>query len=153
MNIVIPFDQVSFSKLESYQIKKLQDLHNPWALSQLGHHTDYSGDDINLDLPGYGFTGRIEFPQTVEFSFDKGYEAWYKNGLLHREDGPAVYYGHARYWYRCGYQHCATGPAFVSDSGLKDWALYGKRVTAEDVFQQLTPEQKEQAIWNLDEWR
>jgi hypothetical protein len=47
----------------------------------------------------------------VEYA--NGDEAWYKNGLLHREDGPAVFqraYG-AKWWYKNGEFYREDGPA------------------------------------------
>ena len=64
------------------------------------------------------------------------FEYWYKEGKLHREDGPAhsnydQIYSH-KYWYLNGFQHREDGPAVVwSRAGvisLVDWFLFGKRI-------------------------
>lgn len=69
------------------------------------------------------FTGKIEY--------SNGDQVWLVNGLTHREDGPAIIWA----------------------NGEKRWHLNNHRVTPMEVFELLTPEQKEQVIWNLDEWR
>ena len=69
------------------------------------------------------FTGICRHP--------KGTLVWYKNGLVHREDGPAImYYNGKRGWYWEGY---LSSPM--------------------EVFDQLTDEQKEKVIWDLDQWK
>lgn len=50
--------------------------------------------------------------------------------------------------------HCDDGPAIKSPyNNFKHWYLHGRKVTGMEVFEQLTPEKKEQAIWELDQWR
>ena len=56
---------------------------------------------------------------------------YYWKGMLHRVDGPAITYA----------------------SGLTYWYFKGEKVTPQQLFEQLTVEQKEKAIWNLDEWK
>lgn len=57
---------------------------------------------------------------------------YYRNRYLHREDGPAIVYlkSNDKFWYLNGFQ---VGPM--------------------DVFDQLSDEQKEKAIWTFNEWR
>ena len=43
-----------------------------------------------------------------------GYKEWFINGKLHREDGPALIFPHGdEYWYKEGKQHRIDGPAMV----------------------------------------
>ena len=62
-----------------------------------------------------------------------GYKAWYLNGKLHREDGPA-YEGASGYkaWYLNGKRHREDGPAMEWANGYKAWWLNGKEVTEEE---------------------
>ena len=53
------------------------------------------------------------------------------NGLTHKEDGPAVIYY----------------------NGQQEWYLNGNKVSPMEIFDNLTPEQKAEAIWHLDEWK
>jgi len=56
-----------------------------------------------------------------------GVIAWYYNGVLHREGGPAYIEGdyHKEWWYK-GKLHRENGPA-IEDSGLEEWYLYGNK--------------------------
>jgi hypothetical protein len=44
------------------------------------------------------------------------WEMWYKDGLLHREDGPAIIHKNNKYWFQEGTLHRMDGPA-VEDLG------------------------------------
>lgn len=77
------------------------------------------------------------------------------NGLLHREDGPAIEWESGnQYWYYNDVQHRVDGPAIIYSDGRKTWMLNGKICwSAEEHFNSLTPEQQIKAIWNINEWR
>jgi len=65
------------------------------------------------------FTGMVELPD--------GRKHWYKEGLLHRLDGPAFesLYG-TKYWYKEGKFHREDGPAVECRNGDKFWYKEGK---------------------------
>lgn len=47
---------------------------------------------------------------------------WYREGRLHREDGPALVCPNGtEYWYLNGRKHRADGPAVVYPSGQREW--------------------------------
>jgi hypothetical protein len=53
---------------------------------------------------------------------------WYKDGELHREDGPAIETENgAKYWYQWGKLHREDGPAVELISGANTWYLNGVR--------------------------
>lgn len=57
-------------------------------------------------------------------------EEWYKNGILHREDGPASIkdFGNGvsiKEWYLNGQPHRENGPAFEHSNGQKKWYKNG----------------------------
>ena len=58
---------------------------------------------------------------------------WYKDGKLHREDGPAVIWdsGHKE-WYQNGVLHREDGPAFEGKNGTQTWYLKGVQYTEEE---------------------
>jgi hypothetical protein len=60
-----------------------------------------------------------------ELKIDRfGNKRWYKNGKLHREDGPAVEYANGtKVWCLNGKLHREDGPAFESADGSKKWFL------------------------------
>lgn len=61
----------------------------------------------------------------VEFA--NGYKEWYKNGKLHREDGSAIEYSDGRkYWYINGKLHRDNGPAIEYTDGDKFWYKNGQ---------------------------
>ena len=51
-----------------------------------------------------------------------GTKFWYKDDLLHKEDGPAVEYTNGAYsWYKEGKWHREDGPAVEYTNGDKLW--------------------------------
>jgi hypothetical protein len=89
-----------------------------------------------------------------------GTKQWYFEGQLHREGGPAVTYytshelslGGSKWWYKHGKLHREDGAAVEYPDGTKYWYLNNVEVTAEDVFELLTEEDKMNAIFNMDYW-
>ena len=65
--------------------------------------------------------------------YTNGTKAWYLNGKLHREDGPACEYSNGdKYWYLNGKLHRVDGPACECTSGYKSWYLNGYKLTEEE---------------------
>ncbi len=104
------------------------------------------------DIPA-NFTGIVVFPSGVKH--------YYRNGKLHREDGPAIDYSEKGpdaevkgFWYLNGLRHRTDGPAAVGTSkhDSKEWFLHGKMMSAEQHFESLTDEEKAVAIWKINEW-
>ena len=61
------------------------------------------------------------------FKFEDGSKRWYKDGKLHRDDGPAkIYVSGSKEWYKNGKLHRDNGPAYISFSGKKEWYKNGK---------------------------
>jgi hypothetical protein len=68
---------------------------------------------------------------------------WYKDGLRHREDGPAVEHSNGykswftngkRYveaWYQNGLRHRTDGPAVECPDGHKEWWIDGVQTKVE----------------------
>lgn len=76
---------------------------------------------------------------------------WFKDGLLHREDGPAVKTKDgAERWYQNGKLHREDGPAIVSEKE-QVWALNGRFHRGDDKPAVLR-EDKTQA-WFIDGYR
>jgi hypothetical protein len=56
-----------------------------------------------------------------------GSKLWYKDGVLHREDGPAIEHANGdKFWYRDGKLHRLDGPAEEYASGTRCWYKDGK---------------------------
>ena len=62
--------------------------------------------------------------------YEDGHKAWYLNGKIHREDGPAIENtkGH-KYWYLNNKLHREDGPAIKCADGYKEWYLNGIEYT------------------------
>ncbi len=58
---------------------------------------------------------------------ENGDEYWYKNGVLHRQGGPAVSHGGDRLWYKDGTLHREDGPAIERTNGVLEWFMDNKR--------------------------
>ena len=57
-----------------------------------------------------------------------GDKSWYLNDLLHREDGPAVIGANGlQYWYFNGELHREDGPAWIGADDTQCWYLNGQR--------------------------
>jgi len=65
----------------------------------------------------------------IEFKdLSNGDKAWYKDGLAHREDGPAfITYNGCEYWYQNGKLHRENDPAIITFEGIKQWWNNGAR--------------------------
>ena len=67
----------------------------------------------------------------IEYYNDGGVE-YYKNGVLHREDGPALIKENGdKEWYFNGVLHRDDGPAIELHNGERSWFTNGKR---EDTY-------------------
>jgi len=66
---------------------------------------------------------KITYTVTVE----NGNKAWYLNGKLHREDGPAIdEFNGNKFWYINDKLHREDGPAVEEFNGNKFWYINGK---------------------------
>lgn len=109
---------------------------------------------INLnDIHGYFLHPQLPKSFTGIVKYNDG-SRWFKNGLLHREDGPAYDSKEYKAWWINGYRHRSDGPAIINERVRKNsWYLHGICVSFEEVFEQMSDADKEKAIWNLDEWK
>jgi len=76
-----------------------------------------------------------------------GSKFWYKNDLLHKEDGPAIEYVNGnKYWYLHGELHRADGPAIEYSNGKNSWYLNDKPINCltQEAFERLL---KLKAFW------
>jgi len=79
------------------------------------------------------FSTRKELLKTIAFGKIDNDKYWYKNGILHREDGPAVEWASgSKFWYKNGKQHREDGPAEEFANGIKRWYKNGKFIKEEN---------------------
>ena len=69
------------------------------------------------------------------FNFVDGSKRWYKEGLLHREDGPALESAHGtKFWFKEGKYHREDGPAIEFADGTKEYWLDDKKYSEEEYY-------------------
>lgn len=87
-----------------------------------------------------GKTGRFEEDGRVSYYKDgllhreegparewpNGDKLWFLNDKLHRVDGPAHDTNNLKIWYLNGVLHRDDGPAFEHERGRKEWIVHGK---------------------------
>ncbi len=79
----------------------------------------------------------IEYTVKVYYNGDK---AWFLNGKLHREDGPAIEGTNGyKAWYLNNKRHREDGPALEYSRGKKYWYLNGTEMTEEEHKEAMNP--------------
>ena len=64
---------------------------------------------------------------TYSLEYPNGLKLWYRNGKLHRDDGPALAYANGKKaWYQNGQKHREGGPAIIHPNGTEHWYLNGE---------------------------
>lgn len=59
-----------------------------------------------------------------------GTKIWYRDGVVHRDDGPAIVsYDGAESWYQNGLRHRRGAPAITEPDGTKEWWRHGKLIS------------------------
>ena len=80
------------------------------------------------DRKAWYFNGKLHREDGPAVEWSDGTKAWYFNGKLHREDGPAVEWSDgAKEWWMNGESHREDGPAIEYADGGKSWWINGKR--------------------------
>jgi hypothetical protein len=55
-----------------------------------------------------------------------GTQYWFQNGFLHRDNGPAIIYSDgSQSWYKNGFLHKDNGPAIIYTDGKKEYYKNG----------------------------
>jgi len=81
--------------------------------------------------------------------YDNGTKSWWKNGLRHRDDGPAVEDSGGKAWWVDGLLHRKDGCAVVWENGYKAWYLKGVYYTEEEFNEKVAIENKPKVIMDL----
>ena len=91
-----------------------------------------------------GILHREDGPAVEYSNSDK---EWWLNGKRHREDGPALEWSNGeKEWFLNGKLHREDGPAFEWANGDKEWFLNGKKTTALEVFNRANDEQRKHML-------
>ncbi len=76
-----------------------------------------------------------EKPERVKYPWGA---AWFMNGKLHREDGPAVHWRYTyKSWYKYGKLHREDGPAIEWYDDSKAWYLNDINYYKQEYFEEL----------------
>jgi hypothetical protein len=96
-----------------------------FSFYDLGGHFIYEHNDITED-DLTNFTGIIKDIQGVEY--------YYKNGVPHRETGPAIVYSTGtEYWYTNGNLNRLEDAAVVCSDGHKEYWVNGINIKANNM--------------------
>jgi len=83
-------------------------------------------EQYNKVLPLY-LEYKKTIPETGNYISYFGNEIWVKDGLWHREDGPAIIYPDGKKeWRQNGEYHRLDGPAIIYKDGTQEWLQKGK---------------------------
>lgn len=93
---------------------------------------------------------RLDGPALI---FQNNHQYWFQFGKIHSDDGPAIIRGDSKEWWKNGFLHREDGPAIEDGRNGRSWFLNGRLVTPMEIFDQMSEEQKEKAIWELDQWK
>ena len=81
-----------------------------------------------------------------------GDKAWFINGVKHRTDGPAVdYYNGYKVWYNNGIIHRSDGPAWIWSDGKEEYFINGREYKKKEYLRRIKMKELfEQAKIELD---
>lgn len=66
-----------------------------------------------------------------------GIEAWYKDGMRHRVDGPAFIHGRNMVWFYEDELHNLNGPAVIEFGGPKQYWIYGQKMSKKEYKKEI----------------
>lgn len=64
-------------------------------------------------------------------------EEWYKNGILHRDDGPAITAKTDEFWYYEGKLHRIGGPAVVARGSPRQYWIHGQKLSPKEYKKEM----------------
>lgn len=64
-------------------------------------------------------------------------EEWYKDGVRHREGGPAITHKNTRIWIKDGKLHRLDGPAIEEPAGPKQYWINGQKLSPKQYKQEI----------------
>jgi hypothetical protein len=89
-----------------------------------GKHTDSDGTQF------WYKDGNLHREDGPAIIYPFGSQRWYINGNIHREDGPAYISPNGnQIWYKDGNIHREDGPAYILPNGYQSWWLNDKDIT------------------------
>ena len=95
-----------------------------WCHSTWQNHSGNKPKDI-VYRNNEGKKHRIYGPAWVSRAYD--FEVWCKNGVIHRDDGPAIRHRNNYLYYQEGKLHRLDGPAIVELGGPREYYINGAK--------------------------
>jgi len=102
-----------------------------------------SGVDI-VYLNQEGKKHRIYGPAYISKKYD--IEEWHKNGVFHREGGPAVRHRKNMYWFKEGVLHRLDGPAIDTGGGPKEYWVDGQQLSPKEYKKEIARRNRKNII-------
>lgn len=100
------------------------------SLDGIIHLIDFIQDQAvdKNGLPEEVIFGKEDEDNYYSSTDEKGTTFWWKDGKIHRDDGPAIEYTDGtKFWYKDGLKHREDGPAVILDNGSKFWYIWDKK--------------------------
>lgn len=132
------------SKIETLRFLSSQSIKGPLSERLYGNSPEgrrilerlrlFTGVELNCFWRHYDFDVETDRTATsmcaYPCKFPDGSTRWYRNGLLHRDDGPAwIRPDGTCEWYRDGHRHREDGPAIQRSDGSREYWLNGEIVS------------------------
>jgi len=91
--------------------------------------------------------GKLHRTDGPAIEYASGTKQWYQEGKLHRTDGPAVEYANGdKFWWKEGKRHRTDGPAVEYANGTKLWYIEGKEYTEKEFNELLKNDCDEKTV-------
>jgi len=82
--------------------------------------------------------GLLDREDGPAIEYKNGVQEWYKNGKPHNPNGPAVVFQNGdKVWYKNGLLDREDGPAIEYKNGVKEWWIEGQRYAEKHVYEQV----------------
>ncbi len=89
---------------------------------------EYKVKEYDNGDEAWWFNGKLHRENGPAFIRLNGYKVWWQNGKRHREDGPAIITNRGtKMWFKNDKLHCENGPAIEYKDGKKEWFKNGQR--------------------------
>lgn len=95
------------------------DARRRWGSTWVNHSATVAKDIVYRNTEGKKH--RIYGPAWISRTYD--FEVWYKNGVIHRDGGPAIRHKNNYLYYREGKLHRLDGPAIVEQGGPREYYI------------------------------
>jgi hypothetical protein len=108
------------------------DLYGHWKVPPYWNNSNYMDVEYrNSD----GKLHRIYGPAYISRLYN--IQAWFKNGIRHRDDGPAYIHNANMVWFSEGELHNFNGPAVLELGGPEQYWIHGSRLSKKEFKKEI----------------